>query len=580
MKVRHLCNSHSPVKILTFIFLLLLPKQGGNVIESIHDQGAGGNGNVLKEISEPLGAKIYCDRFTLGDPTVNTMELWGAEYQESNAILVAEKNMALLEKISAREKCKVDFVGHITGDEHITLIEKEGNEKLPVHLNLEHVLGSMPRKRFDFKTPDQKLKPLTLPANFTLDEALKRVLRLPGVSSKRFLTTKVDRCVTGNIAQQQCVGALHTPIADYGAIALNYYTYRGSATSIGEQPIKGLISPGANGRLSVAEAITNLMFCVITELADVKCSGNWMWPAKLEGEGALLVQTCEAMVQIMRDLNIAIDGGKDSLSMAAKVKDASGGNEVVKSPGTLVISAYAPVPDIRVKVTPEMSGESSLVYVNLSGVKKFRLGGSALAQVCGQLGDVCPDIDNSTHLKKGFNLVQDLIREKIVTAGHDVSDGGLITALLEMAFVSNMGLSIDVDALGHDAISALFAEEAGVVIEVKKEQISSVMERFRAAGLNAQIVGKPINKNDVEIRVDGQLLIKNKMTVLRDLWEETTFELEKLQANPETVKQEQEGLKSRKTPNWKLSFDPAQIIFSKFLFHSFAPTPFQFILNS
>lgn len=211
------------------------------------------------------------------------MELWAAEYQESNAILIRKENRPLLDKISKREKCQVDYVGQISGDHHITLIENESNQKHPVHLDLDLVLASMPRKNFYYKQLKNSLQPLIIPNDQTIIQSLHKVLRLPSVASKRYLTTKVDRCVTGLVAQQQCVGPLHTPIADYALIALNYFTYRGSVTSIGEQPIKGLIKPEANGRLSVAEAITNLMFCVITELADVKCEGNWMWPAKLEG---------------------------------------------------------------------------------------------------------------------------------------------------------------------------------------------------------------------------------------------------------------------------------------------------------
>jgi phosphoribosylformylglycinamidine synthase len=275
-----------------------------NPIQSIHDQGAGGNGNVLKEIVDPMGAKIFTNRFTLGDNTINVLELWGAEYQESNAILVKQEDHELLQKISDREKCQIDFVGSITGDGHITLVEgdeKDESNKYPVHLDLKHVLGSMPRKVFDLKKNLPILRPLKLPDNLTIMMALNRVLRLPSVASKRYLTNKVDRSVTGLyqksvlsnylmvyyfvglVAQQQCIGPLHTPLADYAVIALNYFNFCGSATSIGEQPVKGLISPSANGRLTVAEALTNLMFCAITELRDVKCSGNWMWAAKLEG---------------------------------------------------------------------------------------------------------------------------------------------------------------------------------------------------------------------------------------------------------------------------------------------------------
>lgn len=254
-----------------------------NPIQSIHDQGAGGNGNVLKEIVHPQGAVFHTNRFSLGDPTINTMELWGAEFQESDAILVKPGDRELLVKIGQREKCPVDFVGEVTGDGFVRLIETDDQVDLPVNLHLEHVLGSMPRKVFPLERQLNVLRPLALPAQLTVLEALNRVLRLPSVASKRYLTNKVDRSVTGLVAQQQCIGPLHTPLADYGLIALSYFNRVGAATSIGEQPLKGLISAVANARMTVAESLTNLMFVCVTELRDVKCSGNWMWPAKLKG---------------------------------------------------------------------------------------------------------------------------------------------------------------------------------------------------------------------------------------------------------------------------------------------------------
>ncbi|XP_054160754.1 phosphoribosylformylglycinamidine synthase-like [Oppia nitens] len=532
-----------------------------NPIQAIHDQGAGGNGNVLKEIADPLGAKIYTDRFSLGDPTVNTLELWGAEYQESNAILIRPEDHSLLQKISEREKCKIDFVGEVTGDKHITLVSP--NDKNGVHavnLELKHVLGSMPNKTFQFKTTTPLLRPLQLPTNLKLIDALNRVLRLPSVASKRYLTNKVDRSVTGLVAQQQCIGPLHTPLADYAVIAMNYFNFEGSATSIGEQPIKGLISAEANGRLTVAEAITNLMFCVISDLRDVKCSGNWMWAAKLDGEGAKLVKTCESMCQVMNQLGIGIDGGKDSLSMAANVK-VRNNSEVVKSPGTLVVSCYAPVPDIRVKVTPELRVDGTqLLYINLSGHNKHRIGASALAQVFGQIGDESPDLNNPQLLKDCFNLVQELIKGGICTAGHDISDGGLITCVLEMAFASNCGIEVNIECTNNADIEVLFAEECGVVIEIIDDYLPKVLQDFKRIGLEPQVIGKGLDNQDlVIININNKPTLRAKMTELRDKWEETSFELEMFQTNKACVQQERNGLKHRKHPKWTLTYNPDNI---------------------
>lgn len=308
-----------------------------NPILAIHDQGAGGNGNVLKELVEPgyAGAVIFTKEFQLGDPTINVLELWGAEYQENDAILFKPEHRALLEAICARERCPLAVVGVVTGDGFVTLVESEANFEeylnglaaqrnqtktvFPFDMHLKDILGEMPRKEYHLKTEKKTLKAFTLPA-LDLKESLDRVLSLVAVGSKRFLTNKVDRCVTGLIAQQQCVGPLHTPLADFAVTTVSHLTVHGVATSIGMQPTKGVISATAAARMSVAEAISNLAFVKISELADVKCSGNWMWAAKLAGEGAKMYEACKAMCDIMTELNIAVDGGKDSLSMAARVK--------------------------------------------------------------------------------------------------------------------------------------------------------------------------------------------------------------------------------------------------------------------
>lgn len=315
-----------------------------NPILAIHDQGAGGNGNVLKELVEPgyAGAVIFTKEFQLGDPTLTVLELWGAEYQENDAILCKPEDRPLLEAICARERCPILFVGVVTGDGYVTLVESEANfekylnettEKrkrtqqtnVPFDMHLKDILGEVPRREYKFNTEKKHLIPLELEflsKSLDLNVPLERVLSLVAVGSKRFLTNKVDRCVTGLIAQQQCIGPLHTPLADYACTTVSHFTYEGIATSIGMQPTKGVICASANARMSVAEAISNLAFVKVTELADVKCSGNWMWAAKLSGEGAKMYEACRAMCDIMSQLNIAVDGGKDSLSMAARVKSS------------------------------------------------------------------------------------------------------------------------------------------------------------------------------------------------------------------------------------------------------------------
>ncbi|XP_056013260.1 phosphoribosylformylglycinamidine synthase-like isoform X2 [Ostrea edulis] len=550
-----------------------------NPIASVHDQGAGGNGNVLKEIAEPAGALIQASRFQLGDPTLSILELWGAEYQESNALLISPRDQDLVQKIADRERCPVNFVGTITGDgrikldtfkkETISVPAKKRKTKamnLPVDLELEHVLGSMPRKVFKLERTTPPVYGLSLPENLQIRDGLERVLRLPSVASKRYLTNKVDRCVTGLVAQQQCVGSLHTPLADVAVTALSYLDKVGSCTAIGEQPVKGLINAACGARLSVGEALTNLVFAKVTDIKDIKCSGNWMWPAKLPGEGNALLEACSAMCDIMKDLGIAVDGGKDSLSMAARV-----GSQTVKSPGTLVISAYAACPDIMMTVTPDLKcpdNKGCLLLVDLAD-GNHRLGGSALAQCYKQLGDLCPDLDQPEVFRKAFNVTQKLIGERKVSAGHDVSDGGLVTAVLEMALAGNCGIDVNLEFIQKDcsAIDVLFSEELGLILEVPFSESAYVLGEYATQNVPCYSIGhscKQSNPSDavVNISIRGNEVMKEKMTILRDIWEETSFQLERHQANPKCVAQEQAGLKERVDPPYHVPYESEIISFT------------------
>ncbi|KAJ0065302.1 hypothetical protein NL108_007017, partial [Boleophthalmus pectinirostris] len=537
-----------------------LERSEGNPICSIHDQGAGGNGNVLKELSEPAGAVIYCSKFKKGDPTLSVLELWGAEYQESNALLLRPSDKDFLERVCVREKCPVDFVGNITGDGKARFIPEQVNGgRCPVDLQLEWVLGKMPQKDFKMERVSPKHKALVLPPELTVREALDRVLRLPAVASKRYLTNKVDRSVTGLVAQQQCVGPLHTPLADVAVIALSPFGLEGAATAIGEQPIKGLVNSAAGARMAVGEALTNLVFAKVTALKDVKCSGNWMWAAKLPGEGACLWDACRAMCEVMGQLGVAIDGGKDSLSMAARV-----GEETVKAPGALVISAYAVCPDITATVTPDLEdpdGKGMLLWVPLSP-NHHRLGGSALAQCYSQLGDCSPDLDHPHLLSACFNTTQTLITDRLLSAGHDVSDGGLISCILEMAFAGNRGVEVELSSHGAGVMELLFSEELGLVLEVSQNDVENVCQRYTSAGVQCHQIGKTSGfgpDSKVRVCVDGREVLNACLPKLRGVWEDTSFQLECLQANELCVKQEEKGLSRRTQPYFKLSFDPAEM---------------------
>ncbi|KAI3505073.1 hypothetical protein L1887_26957 [Cichorium endivia] len=534
-----------------------------NPIVSIHDQGAGGNCNVVKEIIYPEGATIDIRKIVIGDHTMSVLEIWGAEYQEQDAILVNPKSRELMESICKRERVSMAVIGSINGEGHIRLIDSHAIEKcksnnlpLPppaVDLELEKVLGDMPQKTFEFHRVNDTRDPLDIAPGITLIDSLKRVLRLPSICSKRFLTTKVDRCVTGLVAQQQTVGPLQITLADVAVIAQTYTDLTGGACAIGEQPVKGLLDPKAMARLAVGEALTNLVWAKITGLSDVKASGNWMYAAKLDGEGAAMYDAAVALEAAMIELGIAIDGGKDSLSMAAH---ASG--EVVKAPGNLVISAYATCPDITKTVTPDLKlkDEGVLIHIDLAKGKR-RLGGSALAQVFDQIGDECPDLDDVSYLKTVFEAVQDLLTGDLISSGHDVSDGGLIVTVLEMAFAGNCGVEIELSSHGKSIFETLFSEELGLVLEISKSNLDNVTKTLENRGVVGEIIGQVTSDPRIGLKVDGLTHLDEKTTDLRDIWEETSFQLEKFQRLDACVDSEKNGLKNRHEPAWRLSFTPA-----------------------
>ncbi|XP_011311335.1 phosphoribosylformylglycinamidine synthase [Fopius arisanus] len=545
-----------------------------NPIMSIHDQGAGGNGNVLKEIVEPAGAVIFTKNFELGDPSISTMELWGAEYQENNAILCQKKDINLLKRIAVREKCPINFVGTVTGSGKIVLSEENNPDpekyldttkdsagtRHPVDLDLEFILGKMPQKVFQMQREKLQMEPLILPTGLTVYAALERVLRLPSVASKRYLTNKVDRCVTGLVAQQQCVGPLHTPLADVAVTGISHFSSAGIASSIGEQPIKGLVNVAAGARMTVAEAITNIVFAKISDIRDIKCSGNWMWPAKLSGEGAGLYDACRAMCQLMKQLGVAIDGGKDSLSMAARV-----GDKIVKSPGTLVVSCYAPCPNVTAVVTPDIKSPAlgktgSLLFVDLSEGHS-RIGGTSLAQVYGQLGNSTPDVEDPQVIVNAFQATQTLIGNKKILAGHDVSDGGLITCLLEMSFagISGMNVNITHKSGNYSPVEVLFAEEVGWVLEVGESDVNevvSIFEKFHAPIYKIGVSCGLGVDSDIIVSVNGINHLKSTVLAMMSIWEETSYQLERRQTNIKCAEDEFNSLKNRKVPKYKLPFNP------------------------
>ncbi len=525
-----------------------------NPIITSHDLGAGGDCNALPELADPAGAKINLRAIPLGDQSLSVLEYWGNESQERNAILIWPDRFEEIKEICDREGIPCTIVGQVTGDGWL-ILHDENDGSTPVNLPLDKVLGGLPPKTFKLQRIIPKRKPLRLPPNVNAREVLDLVLRLPSVGSKRFLTTKVDRSVTGLIAQQQCVGPNQLTLSDFAACAQSHFGLSGVALSLGEQPIKGLISPQAMAHMSVAEALLNMIGAKITNLTDIKCSANWMLAAKQPGEGVWLYDAACALRDILTELGIAIDGGKDSLSMAAKTLGPNGNMQIVKAPGELVIANYAPMKDITYKVNCDLKKPgNNLLFIDLSSGKN-RLGGSALAQVYAQVGDDCPDVSDVGLLKRTFEAIQQLIKQGLVLSVHDRSDGGLIVTLLEMAFAGNVGLKVDLKNKDNP-VKTLFNEELGLVLECEKSK--DILEFLKDQKIPVQDIGK-VGQPDglITIKCNKKKVLEAKMTELRQVWERTSTEIDKLQANPKCVKEETK-VNSRlvSSPPYKLTFNP------------------------
>jgi len=464
--------------------------------------------------------------------------------------LITPERIEEIKSICEREKVNCEILGEVTGDGRF-IVHDEKDDSTPVNLNLAKVLGNMPQKTFKDERMDYSLKPLEWPEGLSVEEALSRVLRDLAVGSKRFLTNKVDRSVTGLIARQQCCGPLQLTVADVAVIAQSHFGLTGAATSIGEQPIKMLVNPKAGARMAVGEALTNIVWAQISRLQDIKCSANWMWAPKLPGEGAALYDAVCAMRDLMIRLGIAVDGGKDSLSMATRV-----GDEIVKSPRELVISAYATMPDITKVVTPDIKkpGHSQLIFIEIA-TRQARLGGSALAQVYGQVGDESPDVDDPDMLQRAFQAIQKLISENFILAGHDISDGGIITTLLEMAFAGNCGLNIRLDG-PWTPLERLFSEELGAVIECHGSDVRNVLEMLDSFGLRSTLIGETTEEKKILVTYHSQKVLESSMCVLREWWEETSYHIERLQMNSRCADEERKNIFDRKGPSYIIPFKP------------------------
>lgn len=522
-----------------------------NPIVSAHDQGAGGPGNVLKEIVGKSGGKVHIRRINLGDPTLSVLQIWVAEYQERFAFLIHENRIEEFQAICDRENVNCEVLDEVTGDGRFTVID-DNDGSTPVDIDMDFVLGDVPHKVFTDTRIQPDLKPLELPLGLTLEQALYWVLREPSVACKSWLTDKVDRHVLGRTALQQCVGPLQLPLADCSITALSPIDLVGNVSALGEQPYKLLVDPAAGGQMAVAEMLTNIVWALITDIRHIKCSANWMWAPKVKGERAAMYDTAIAVRDLMIDLSTAIDGGKDSLSMATQVF-----TELVKSLRQLVIGGYVGCRDITKYVTPDIKrpGDSILILANPT-LGQARLGGSTLAHVYGgQIGDESPNVERPDVLVRAFQLTQDFIRKGLILSGHDRSDGGLIVTLAEMAFGGNCGLDLSIQSK-HETIPQMLAEEIGLVYEVSPEHEDEVLESLFKELVPAQVVGKTICENKISLMHNGSNELEMPMTTLREWWMETSYQMEALQSNPKTAKEKYKNLNEAKSPKYFVSFEP------------------------
>jgi len=504
---------------------------GNNPIVSIHDHGAGGHLNCLSELVEDTGGKIDLKALPVGDSTLSAKEIIGNESQERMGLVIKEKDVPLLEKMSKRERAPFYVVGEITGDHHFSFVNAP-EKKNPVDWPLAAMFGNSPKTVLEDKKQQNQFNEINY-SSTEIEGYVKDILKLEAVACKDWLTNKVDRCVTGKVAKQQTTGEIQLPLNNVAVMALDFKGEKGIATSIGHAPVSALIKPKSGSQLSIAEALTNLVWAPIEQgLKGVSLSANWMWPAKNEGENARLYEAVEAVSEFAIELGINIPTGKDSLSMVQKYPDG----EKVFAPGTVIISAAGEAKNIKKVIEPTLKPamNSHLIYINMTK-DSFELGGSSFAQTRNQLGNTAPEIKDTKHFAKAFETVQQLIEEGKVLAGHDIGSGGLITSLLEMCFPSlKLGLDIDLNDIEEkDLVKILFSEQPGLLLQIPDKNVVDMLSKN---GIQFHTIGTINNQSALNINQDAYS-ISFDIATYRDLWFETSYLLDQKQSGKTLAKE-------------------------------------------
>ncbi len=518
-----------------------LVEEDNNPVVSIHDHGSAGHLNCLSELVEDCGGEIDMTRLPIGDKTLSAKEIIANESQERMGLLIDEKHLEHVQRIAERERAPLYVVGETTGDAHFSFVQGDG--KKPFDLDVAQMFGHSPKTVMQDETVVRHYEDVTYSQD-KIDEYLQRVLQLEAVACKDWLTNKVDRSVTGKIARQQCQGEIQLPLSDCGVVALDYRGRKGIATALGHAPQAGLANPSAGSVLSVAEALTNIVWAPLADgMESLSLSANWMWPCRSQkGEDARLYQAVEALSDFCCALHINVPTGKDSLSLSQQYPN---GDKII-SPGTVIVSAGGEVSDVRKVVSPVMVNDknSSLYHIDFS-FDTQRLGGSAFAQSLGKVGDDVPTVANAEYFADCFEAVQELINRGWIMAGHDISAGGLITTLLEMTFANTHGgMHVNLhDIADDDIVKLLFAENPGVVIQVSDEHKQELRAFLEDAGIGYAKIGYPtLDSRTIVIKKDDYQHTFD-IDALRDTWYKTSYLLDR--------KQSMNGMARERRDNYK-----------------------------
>ncbi|MDP2904617.1 MAG: phosphoribosylformylglycinamidine synthase [Methylovulum sp.] len=529
-------------------------------IISIHDIGAGGLSNAVPEIIHDCkrGGRFELRHVPNADLGMSPMQIWCNEAQERYVVAIKPESLPLFSAFCEREHCLYAVIGEATEAEHLLLNDALLGDK-PVNIPMSVLFGKPPKMHRNV----EHIQPKTHAPDFsgiTIEDAVKRVLSFPAVADKSFLIHIGDRSVTGLVARDQMVGPWQVAVADVAVTAAGFYAHTGEAMAIGERTPIALINAPASGRIAVAEAITNLAAARIDSLQKIKLSANWMAAAGFLGEDAVLFDTVKAVgMELCPALGIAIPVGKDSLSMTTVWQD-NANQKTMTAPLSLIVTAFAPVLDIAKTLTPQLRPieNSVLLLIDLGGGKN-RLGGSVLAQVYGQLGNDCPDLDDPALLKAFFESIQNLNHHGQILAYHDRSDGGLLATVAEMLFAGRLGVALTLDSLGNDALATLFNEELGAVLQVRSEDCDAIMTLLTHAGLVDCVhkIGHLLNDQQLTVSYAGDVIYSASRAQLQTNWSEVSYRMQALRDNPDCALQQFERINDNNDPGLQvaLSFD-------------------------